>query len=154
MRLPPLDARFWRRAALIAAGLAAGFAAAEAGLRAAGWLFRLPTEIRNRETMQRAGALRILCLGESTTEWGGQDSYPSQLEKILNERRLGRSVSVVNKGITATTTVFILRQLEENLDRYKPDVVVAMMGINDDRIEMADIGLIADERAPFLETLR
>src|SRR5207249_3899840 len=74
---------------------------------------------------------RVLCIGESTTALGGEDSYPSQLERSLNARGKGVSFSVINRGLPAVTTDVIVGHLEENLARYGPDVVVAMMGIND-----------------------
>ena len=77
---------------------------------------------------------RVLCLGESTTadmEYMGRESYPAQLESILNERADGVSFTVVNGGMPATTTDAILKELPKNLDLHHPDIVVAMMGVND-----------------------
>ncbi len=73
----------------------------------------------------------ILCLGESTTDFGGTYSWPRQLETILNKRNLNKSFKVINGGRGGTNTAFILLNLEKNLADYKPDIVITMMGIND-----------------------
>jgi lysophospholipase L1-like esterase len=51
---------------------------------------------------------------------------------------------VLNKGVSASTTTGILERLPAQLDRYRPDIVVAMMGINDhlDR-RIAPVGALA-----------
>jgi tetratricopeptide (TPR) repeat protein len=74
---------------------------------------------------------RILCLGESTTALGGEDSYPSQLEAMLNAQSAGKKFTVINKGIISTTSDHILAHIEQDLDMYKPRLVIVMMGIND-----------------------
>ncbi len=103
----------------------------EIGLRIGGFLFLSIQGYRNRIAVQRKGTYRIMCIGESTTALGGNDSYPSQLERILNQQDIEIKFSVINKGIPATNTTMIVAQLEENLDIYNPDMVLAMMGIND-----------------------
>jgi tetratricopeptide (TPR) repeat protein len=70
-----------------------------------------------------------MCLGESTT----QGQYPPFLEEILNQRNIGIKFSVIDKGIGGTNTEVILSELEANLDKYRPDMVVTMMGCNDGR---------------------
>jgi len=77
--------------------------------------------------MKQKGIFRIICLGESTT----QNQYPVYLEEILNQRDIGVKFSVIDKGMGGTNTVVILSQLEANLGKYQPDIVVTMMGIND-----------------------
>ena len=72
-----------------------------------------------------------MCLGESTTAVGGEDAYPYQLQEILNENNMGIRFSVINKGVPGAHTSAIIEQLESNLNKYKPDMVIAMMGIND-----------------------
>lgn len=98
----------------------------ELGLRLGGFAIFTLQEYRNLESIKQKGAYRILCLGESTTE--GQ--YPHFLEEILNQQSTNIRFSVVDKGIPHTTT-YIVNHLEENLEKYKPDLVVTMMGIND-----------------------
>jgi len=66
-------------------------------------------------------------LGESTT----RRQYPRFLEEILNQRNTGIKFSVIDKGLSGVHTEVILSQLENNLDIYKPDMVVAMIGVND-----------------------
>ena len=99
----------------------------EAGLRFFGFVSSSMQEYRNKTSVYKKGVYRIMCLGESTT--AGQ--YPLFLEKILNQRHIGIKFSVIDKGIVGTNTEAILSELEENLNKYQPNMVIAMMGFND-----------------------
>jgi tetratricopeptide (TPR) repeat protein len=107
----------------------------EIGLRMGGFIFLSLQEHRNRISAYKKGAYRIMCLGESTTATGGEGAYSYQLEKILNESNIGIKFRVINKGIVCASSSYILAQLEDNLDRYKPEMVTAMIGINDSHIK-------------------
>jgi lysophospholipase L1-like esterase len=74
----------------------------------------------------------VLCIGESTTGLGGINSWPRQLQRILNSIQDQRTFRVINKGIPAIDTRDILKSLPDYLDQYEPDLVLAMVGINDD----------------------
>jgi tetratricopeptide (TPR) repeat protein len=112
-------------------GVFLGIIILELGLRAGGFLFTSLQDYSNRRSLREQHSYVIMCLGESTTALGGESSYPRQLERALDERLPEFNVSVVNRGVGGTTTTAILDQLEKNLDRYDPDVVITMMGIND-----------------------
>ena len=141
----------WRRLALVVFGLLVGIVLLEIGLRIAGLVFLSVQERRNQLSLHEGHTYRVLCIGESTTALGGEDSYPSQLERSLNARGKGGSFSVINRGIPAVTTDVIVGHLEESLARYRPDVVVAMMGINDP----ADADVTGGQRlTAFVEALR
>ena len=66
-----------------------------------------------------------MCLGESTTD--GQ--YPKQLQQILNEKYPNK-FSIIDCGISATKLEIILNLLDDNINKYKPDIAICMMGIN------------------------
>jgi tetratricopeptide (TPR) repeat protein len=68
-----------------------------------------------------------MCLGESTTA----DQYPPFLEEILNQHNIGVKFSVIDKGIRGIDSIGILSNLEENLNIYKPNMIITMMGVND-----------------------
>lgn len=70
---------------------------------------------------------RILCIGESTT----QGEYPPFLDRILNTMDSGVKVCIFDEGILSTTTSTVLAKLEQNLDRYRPHMVISMLGINE-----------------------
>jgi len=117
----------------------------EGTLRLGGWLFLQQQEARNRRALAEADSVVVLCLGESTTALGGDESFPSQLQDVLDEWAGPDRFSVVNKGIPGTDSSVILEQLETHLDTYQPRIVVAMMGANDmggaipfDGVPMAD----------------
>jgi len=74
---------------------------------------------------------RILCIGESMTMEGGDQSYPRQLEEALNQGHLNKKFQVINKGLSGANTDDIMRSLDIFLNQYKPDMVIAMMGISD-----------------------
>ena len=103
----------------------------ELGLRVAGFAFSFLQQHRNRVSVQPKGTYRIMCVGESTTALGGQNSYPYQLQEILNQRNIGRQFSVINAGIPSGNSTAILAELEDNLNTYRPNMILAMMGIND-----------------------
>ncbi|MGZ3706324.1 MAG: GDSL-type esterase/lipase family protein, partial [Bdellovibrionota bacterium] len=77
-------------------------------------------------------ALTIIALGESTTQGIGPNNYPRQLEDLLR-KDCRRPVQVVNLGVAGIYTDSIAQNLEGQLDRYRPRLLVVMMGINDPR---------------------
>jgi len=126
-----------RKIGLIILGLFLGVLILEAGLRLAGLSYLAWQDYQNSRAFNRgdSGEYRILCLGESTTAFGGEDSYPRQLERILNRRLPERRSTVINKGLPGADTSLIISELERYLNSYSPDMVIAMMGINDDDAE-------------------
>lgn len=115
-----------QKAGLVLFGIFLTLILLEAGLRLGGAAFLFFQESRNLRSL-RAQGYRILCLGESTTA----NQYPPFLERALNRHGQGIKFSVIDKGLPSVDTDVILAQLEANLDKYKPDLVVTMMGIND-----------------------
>lgn len=80
----------------------------------------------------REGEYRILCLGESTTRGFRRTMpYPRLLEEELNRRDFGTSFRVHNAGFTSWSTDQLVRALPKLLEQVDPDMVIAMMGIND-----------------------
>lgn len=115
-----------KKAALILLGICLCLILLEAGMRIGGAAFLFFQESQNLRSLKKHG-YRVLCLGESTTA----DQYPRFLEEELNRRGQGIQFSVIDKGTPSVNTDVILGQLEADLDKYKPDLVVTMMGIND-----------------------
>lgn len=115
--------KFW----LIIAGIVFALLLVEFALRISGGLLLTTREIRNRKSLSAEGTYKILCLGESTT----QNQWPRFLEEELNRRYPEITFKVIDKGRAGTFTGTILFRLEEYIDTYRPQMVVAMMGIND-----------------------
>ena len=69
-----------QKIALMILGLFLFVVLLEIGLRIDGSIYSFQQEYRNRLSIKKRGAYRILCLGESTTVGRGKNSYPRQLE--------------------------------------------------------------------------
>ncbi len=121
---------FKQKLLLILFGLFLTVILLEASLRIAGSIVLMLQE-RHNHLSNDPREYRILCLGESTTALGGEDSYPSQLEALLNLHSHQKKFTVINKGIISTTSEYILSHLDQYLDQYRPQMVIVMMGIND-----------------------
>jgi len=121
---------FRQKIALVLFGLFLFFVLLEVSLRLGGFILLSIQEHRNLQSIKQKGVYHILCLGESTT----QGQYSPYLEEILNKRNIEIKFSVIDKGLMCTNTVAILLELEKNLDKYQPDIVVTMMGCNDEGI--------------------
>ncbi|MBU1863707.1 MAG: tetratricopeptide repeat protein, partial [Candidatus Omnitrophica bacterium] len=122
-----------QKVSLILFGIIIFFIILETGLWVGRFVCVSVQEHRNIISIKKKGAYRILCLGESTTAVRGSNSYPGQLEQILNQANIGIEFSVINKGMIGIGTGTIVKQLEDNLNIYNPDMVITMMGINDGR---------------------
>ncbi|MFH1383420.1 MAG: hypothetical protein ABIH47_00455 [Candidatus Omnitrophota bacterium] len=105
----------------------------EIGLRMAGWIIVTRQEHRNKISLKQGDSYVIMCLGESTTANLGPGNYPEQLEEILNQYATGTTFKILNKGVAGITTDRILARLEYGLEKYKPNMVITMMGVNDEQ---------------------
>jgi tetratricopeptide (TPR) repeat protein len=125
--MPEFKTTTRQKISLVLIGLLAGIVLLEIGLRAAGGIFLYYQERANIASLEEKGDFVILCLGESTTF----NMYPRQLEIVLNERIDDLKISVIDKGVPGIHTTHILARLEGYLDAYSPDLVIAMIGVND-----------------------
>lgn len=121
----------WGKIAALFVALAAGL---ELLMRLAGFVLSAPSDRRNEVRPEDAGELRILALGESTTADYFSDeagaAWPRRLEREL--RRAGVGARVYNEALGGTTSALIVTRLPEYLEKYRPQIVITMMGINDD----------------------
>lgn len=107
-----------------------GVFCAEAVLQVLGFAVRRKHKHEGAKAMAMAGsdrAVTVLCIGESTT----YESYPSQLQELLDQKLGKGKVLVVDRGEPTLLTADIVARLDANLRTFKPDVVIAMIGIND-----------------------
>lgn len=95
------------------------------------WITQGAQKIANTQQSAAGGTYKIICVGESNTLVGGKDSYPSQLQNILNERLPGRQIEVINQGMAGYSTARIAQELPEWIRAMKPSMVIAMVGIYD-----------------------
>jgi tetratricopeptide (TPR) repeat protein len=141
---------FLQKIGLVLSGLLLTLIILEIGLRLEGFIILSSQERRNLQAIKQKGTYRIMCLGESTT----QGAYPAFLKQALNQRNIGVKFSVIDKGLGGVNTGFIVAHLEANLDTYKPDMVVAMIGINDGGSHIPYEAATTSKGLLFLRSLR
>ena len=146
-----------KRVVLVFFGLIVAVLIIEGVLRFLGWGFLYLQERRNTQPIlskdvqiNQTGDIQtnwagkkefvVICLGESTTMLGAENSWPRQLQLILNSVQDQRTFRVINKGLAGRDTTWMLENLPNWLDTYSPDFVLAMAGINDRSMAHCDIG--------------
>jgi len=91
--------------------------------------------LRDREVGEKPpGEFRILVMGDSVPFGIGvryEDSYPYQMEVLLNERAAGRRFRTLNMGVPSYNTEQELVQLKSLGLSLKPDVVTLLFSDND-----------------------
>ena len=139
-----------RKITLVLFGIFLSFVVLEIGLRLWGYIYLSVQEYRNYLTFKKKGDYRILCLGESTTA----GAYPRFLEEALNQQKIGIKFCVINEGIPAVSTAYILAKLEANLNKYSPDMVITMMGINNENEVAPYRNIVVSKIMFFLKSFR
>ena len=121
---------FIKRLLLILIGIFLSLVVLECGLRLAGWTISSYQQYKNNKALRNKAQYTIMCLGESTT--AGQ--YPIQLQQIL-DKKYPNKFSIIDCGIPGTNLESILNLLDNNINKYKFDISICMMGINNDLAE-------------------
>ena len=122
-----------KRVLLIFAGIFLSLILLECGLRLAGFASFQYQRYKNNKVLRQKKQYTIMCLGESTT--AGQ--YPIWLQEILN-KKYPNKFSVIDCGIAATNLQNILKLLEDNINKYKPNIAICMMGLNNGLTQKRD----------------
>lgn len=79
------------------------------------------------------GGFDILCIGDSFTYGLGApaaDSYPAQLEKILNRGGKQKHIRVVNLGVPGNNSSECIKYLQKQAPLYNPKIVIMLAGMN------------------------
>jgi tetratricopeptide (TPR) repeat protein len=122
----------------------------EIGLRIRGYIYLSLQEKKNQAAIMQKTGYRIMCLGESITFNG----YPRVLEKILNQSGIGTKFQVVDKGVPGASTSAIVGRLEDDLNKYRPDMVIVMMGAFDPAEIMLTEEVTGSKKIAFLRSLK
>ena len=114
---------------IIVVSLVLFLAVTEIGLRLVGNFYLL---IR-RGKVELKSSFKILCLGDSFTYGVGakhEESYPEQLERLLNENYKNKYFEVFNLGVPSFNSSQTLKYLEKNADKFNPDLIIVLTGLN------------------------
>jgi lysophospholipase L1-like esterase len=108
-----------------------------------------PHSVTLRPPLGKDSAIRVFCLGGSTTEWSDTDGrgWPQRVdERLAVDNSAG--IQVYNCGRMWYTTLHMLIHYETNLRHLKPDVLIVMEAVND-LLNNADFSYLAGK--PFTE---
>jgi hypothetical protein len=92
--------------------------------------------VRNEEfeLEKTEGVTRVVCFGDSSTFGIGtpvEETWPAQLETLLNEHPDNPPSQVINAGVPGYTSHQGLKHMQQEIDRLQPDVVIASYANND-----------------------
>lgn len=111
-------------------GIFVAFASIEIVLQTTSLVIFQIHKFENRKVLKLKSpkkVITVLCVGESTTS--GQ--YTKFLQIYLDSYLDKKSVKVIDCGIPGTNLNNILKNLDNYISDYNPDIVISMMGIND-----------------------
>ncbi|MBF0331165.1 MAG: hypothetical protein HQL17_04450 [Candidatus Omnitrophica bacterium] len=119
------------RIGLVFFGIFLALVLLEIGLRIAGALF----DLKYYKVQNNQARYRIFCLGESTTFGVGtqdpaQENYPHQLELLFKQQFPQTKTRVFFSQTIGINTSTMLYNLPSTLNKFKPDVVIMMVGLN------------------------
>ncbi|MCL2389478.1 MAG: hypothetical protein FWC85_03755, partial [Elusimicrobia bacterium] len=117
----------FKKLLFVALGIALSALLLEAGLQLRAWHIRHSLHTQVKHTLSAKDKITILCIGESTTD----NQWPRFLNQALLDAGITKEVRVIDRGVGGTTTGIILQNITYYIEKYNPDIIVAMMGIND-----------------------
>lgn len=119
---------------LILLGVLATFILLETGLNLSGYLYSTFCLPKYNFKQSDHNVYRILCFGDSFTYGlgaGFENSYPVQLEEILNRKAGSKKFKVFNLGVPGYNSSEVTIKLIKAIKDIKPDVAIVLIGEND-----------------------
>lgn len=101
------------------------------------WQYRVSTNdmgLRGPALSPDGTKTRLLAVGDSTVFGAGvndQESWPAQMQEVLNHKNTERKYEVLNAGTPGYTIYQTLRWLETRGLAFKPSVVLVSAGLNE-----------------------
>lgn len=118
---------------LILIGILSALFIIEIGLQVTGLTIKIIREYthnystNNYKNIKNKKTITIMCVGESTTE----RQYPLFLEEYLVKYIPDKKFNVIDSGYGGIKLDDLYYNIKTNVNKYKPDIIVGMMGIND-----------------------
>ena len=124
---------------LVLFGCLVAIATVEAALQVTSLVYQAVEGSRLRQLRFPSGnakVLKILCVGDSNT-WGmgagsPNKSYPSVLQGLFNSAGSIPQAQVINEAIPGQNSSQLLKSLENQIQRYRPDIVLVLIGANNE----------------------
>ncbi|MDD5020928.1 MAG: hypothetical protein PHR82_02185 [Endomicrobiaceae bacterium] len=122
-----------KRFILVLLGLFFSFLFLEIGLQTAGILLKTVRKYRVYYATNTYGSIKnkdvitVMCIGESTTE--GQ--YPLLLKEYLSAYMPDKKFNIIDSGYGGIKLDDLYFKVQTNIEKYNPDIIVGMIGIND-----------------------
>ncbi len=87
------------------------------------------------EALKKGDRVQILAIGSSSTLGSGasskSNSYPSQLESILEHALKGVDIVILNRGVAGEVAEITAERIKSEVALRKPDLVLWQLGTND-----------------------
>ena len=118
---------------LLMFGIIVALVLSEILLTLAGAEYRM-YRLGNKKELRSHADSRILCLGDSYTFGEGAAkgySYPEQLQALL-DNNVSKKFKVFNGGVPGSNSSQLFNNLEANIKKYNPDIIIIMTGANND----------------------
>ncbi|MFA6217658.1 MAG: tetratricopeptide repeat protein [Candidatus Omnitrophota bacterium] len=119
---------FRQRLIVILIGIAVTLFVLEAGLRILGSFY---AKRASRKSKADSCQYTVLCVGDSFVFGFGvpfEQSFPVQLQVLLDNKNPERRIKVVNRGVGAQTTTLLLQGLPYEISTIDPDLVIVLSG--------------------------
>lgn len=140
---PGVHTLVFQKAVIFILGILAGIVFLEVSIRTASTLRQWMQDKRMHSALLAPAkdSITIMCIGESTT----QNKYPQNLQWTLDNMYPGKNIHVIDKGIAGINTDVLLEKLPDQIKQIKPDIIVAMMGCNDDKDNFIRFGNVQNK---------
>ena len=124
-----------KKVLLIFFGIVLALIFIEGIFRVSSFILGIYNNYKIKQNLDIKDKIIIACIGESMTK----RQYPKFLDIMLKESGV-KNVEVIDEGVGAVDSNYLMNKLENKiLKKYKPDIIIAMMGLKDEDIDFKKI---------------
>ena len=120
---------------LIFFGIALALVFIEGIFRVSSFILGIYNNYKIKQNLDIKDKIIIACIGESMTK----RQYPKFLDIMLKESGV-KNVEVIDEGVGSVDSNYLMNKLENKiLKKYKPDIIIAMMGLKDEDTDLKKV---------------